>query len=207
MSTIAAQHMFRPQIKHLEINAGTLAVYEWPKPQTKPKAYIVMVHGLGEHMGRYNHVAFALNHAGYAVTGYDHVGHGLSTGARGDIKDAQQLVNDLEQVLHAIKPDHEGLATVLLGHSMGGLVVARTLADLDARPGVAAGSPTGRDVEFPGTERAGAARGGVEAVDPQCERITGQCAVAGECGTRGQRSDQASATQGRQQRESTFGHW
>jgi len=134
MSTIAAQHMFRPQIKHLEINASTLAVYEWPKPQSKPKAHIVMVHGLGEHMGRYNHVAFALNHAGYAVTGYDHVGHGLSTGARGDIKDAQQLVNDLEQVLHAIKPDHEGLATVLLGHSMGGLVVQRAVA---AHPGLA----------------------------------------------------------------------
>ena len=134
MSTIAAQHMFRPQIKHLEINAGTLAVYEWPKPQSKPKAHILMVHGLGEHMGRYNHVAFALNQAGYAVTGYDHVGHGFSTGPRGDVKDAQQLVDDLEQVLHAIEPDHEGLATVLLGHSMGGLVVQRAVC---AHPGLA----------------------------------------------------------------------
>ena len=128
MSTIAAQHMFRPQIKQTEINDNTIAVYEWPAPQAQPKAHILMVHGLGEHMGRYNHVAFALNQAGYAVTGYDHVGHGLSSGIRGDIHHSEQLIEDLQQVIKSIPSQHSSVATVLLGHSMGGLVVQRAVA-------------------------------------------------------------------------------
>jgi len=128
MSTIAAQHMFRPHIKNIDINADTVAVYEWPMPTAKAKAHIVMVHGLGEHMGRYNQVAFALNQAGYAVSGYDHHGHGLSSGVRGDMHHAQQLTDDLKQVLVSIKASHPELPTVLLGHSMGGLVVERAVA-------------------------------------------------------------------------------
>ena len=51
------------------------------KPQ--PKAVVCLVHGLGEHTGRYAHVAAALNDAGYAVLGVDLRGHGKSGGPRG----------------------------------------------------------------------------------------------------------------------------
>jgi alpha-beta hydrolase superfamily lysophospholipase len=72
-------------------------------------------------------LAFVLNQAGYATLGYDQIGHGLSTGVRGDIEQPQQLVQDLQSVVTHMRP--ENTALVLLGHSMGGLVVARTMAE------------------------------------------------------------------------------
>jgi alpha-beta hydrolase superfamily lysophospholipase len=127
MSTIAVQHTFRPSIEQLHLQNRTLALYRWPLPGTKPKATVLLVHGLGEHAGRYNQLAFVLNQAGYATLGYDQIGHGLSTGVRGDIEQPQQLVQDLQSVVTHMRP--ENTALVLLGHSMGGLVVARTMAE------------------------------------------------------------------------------
>jgi len=127
MSSIAVQHTFRPVIEKLDIDRQTLALYRWPLPEHKAKATVLLVHGLGEHAGRYNHVAFALHQAGYAVTGYDHTGHGLSTGVRGDIEQPQQLVLDLQAVAKHMRTENTPL--VLLGHSMGGLVVARAVAE------------------------------------------------------------------------------
>ncbi len=127
MSTIAVQHTFRPSIEKCDINNRTLALYRWPLPDTKPKATVLLVHGLGEYAGRYNHLAFVLNQAGYAAIGYDQIGHGLSSGARGDIEQPQQLVQDLQSVAVHMRP--ENTALVLLGHSMGGLVVARTMTE------------------------------------------------------------------------------
>ena len=127
MSSIAVQHTFRPVIEKLEIDNHALSLYRWPLPDTKLKATVLLVHGLGEHAGRYNHLAFALHQAGYAVIGYDQIGHGLSTGIRGDIEQPQQLVQDLRSVVLHMRPENSAL--VLLGHSMGGLVVARAIAE------------------------------------------------------------------------------
>jgi alpha-beta hydrolase superfamily lysophospholipase len=129
MSTIAAHHAFHATTSDWLCGDHTLARYHWPSPELPAKAQVLLVHGLGEHMGRYNHVAFALQSAGYAVQGYDHVGHGLSSGERGDVATPNQLVEDLAAVVADIqhhKPRTEPL--VILGHSMGGLVVARALA-------------------------------------------------------------------------------
>jgi alpha-beta hydrolase superfamily lysophospholipase len=130
MSSIAVQHTFRPVIEKLEIDHQTLALYRWPEPSDKIKATVMLVHGLGEHAGRYNHLAFALHQAGYAVIGYDHAGHGLSSGLRGDLEHPDQLVRDLNSVTRHMRPQSGAL--VLLGHSMGGLVVQRALAEQPA---------------------------------------------------------------------------
>lgn len=130
MSSIAAQHTFHPTTSDWLSGDHLLARYHWPAPEQTARAQVLLVHGLGEHMGRYNQVAFALQSAGFAVQGYDHVGHGLSSGVRGDLATPQQLVEDLAAVVGDIqhhKPRHEAL--ILLGHSMGGLVVARALAE------------------------------------------------------------------------------
>ena len=79
-------------------------------------------------MGRYQHVAFALQQAGYMVIGYDHVGHGLSSGKRGDTDTPDQLTEHLQHMAKEVKSLHTGLPLVLLGHSMGGLVVQRAAA-------------------------------------------------------------------------------
>ena len=79
-------------------------------------------------MGRYQHVAFALQQAGYRVIGYYHVGHGLSSGKRGDTDTPDQLTEHLQHMAKEVISLHTGLPLVLLGHSMGGLVVQRAAA-------------------------------------------------------------------------------
>lgn len=109
-----------------------LSVLDWPTPaDTVARATILMVHGLGEHIGRYEAVAHQLLSMGFAVRGYDHVGHGLSGGRRGDLPQAQRLLEDLGQVIDATRrlPGRAQQPLILLGHSMGGLVVARAVAD------------------------------------------------------------------------------
>ena len=139
---MTAPYIFRPEIKKIPVGENTIACYEWPTLVGNPKAHVIMVHGLGEHMGRYTHVAFALNQAGYAVSGYDHVGHGLSTGVRGDTAESGQLVNDLKHLVMMHKQANPSMPLVLLGHSMGGLVVQRTAAEItQAIDGIIMSSP------------------------------------------------------------------
>lgn len=85
---------------------------------------VVLVHGLGEHGGRYAHVARAFNGWGWHALAYDHRGHGHSEGPRGALNDPDALLDDLSRVVAAARSAHSG-PIVLFGHSMGGLVVAR----------------------------------------------------------------------------------
>ena len=103
----------------------TLQWREWPCPEAR--GTVLMVHGLGEHIGRYTHVAAQLNRCGYAVLGYDQRGHGASEGARGALAQPDSLLTDLALVIDALRAAHPG-PLLLLGHSMGGLVAARFVA-------------------------------------------------------------------------------
>ena len=108
----------------------TLHTRQWRKPQHGGDATagtVLLVHGLGEHSGRYGALAAWLNAAGWQVVAYDQRGHGQSGGARGDVPDSEALQRDLARVIDALRADPE-LARgrlLLLGHSMGGLVAAR----------------------------------------------------------------------------------
>lgn len=104
---------------------------------------VLIVHGLGEHIGRYEHVAARLNAWGWNVVGYDQRGHGASPGARGRIATSADLLLDLAQMIDATRAAHHG-PLVLLGHSMGGLVAARFVAEgvgRDRKPRPSAGVP------------------------------------------------------------------
>jgi alpha-beta hydrolase superfamily lysophospholipase len=95
---------------------------------------VLIVHGLGEHIDRYAHVAAALGAAGWHVSGYDQRGHGRSDGRRGAIGRPDDLLRDLGQVVDVVRARHPG-PLVLLGHSLGGLIAGRFVAEgLDARP-------------------------------------------------------------------------
>jgi alpha-beta hydrolase superfamily lysophospholipase len=115
-----------------------LAVYDWLLNEAKPsQGTALLVHGLGEHMGRYAHVAKHLNDWGFDVRGYDHFGHGLSTGVRGGLPSDDRMLNDLAKVIADTRKKmvaDEPLA--LIGHSMGGGIVGRfvslNLAPVDA---------------------------------------------------------------------------
>lgn len=108
-----------------------LALSEWPVPA--PRGLVVLVHGLGEHAARYDHVARALNAAGWSVLAHDQRGHGRSGGPRGTLPRGDCLLEDLAQVLD--RAPATGGPRVLLGHSMGGALAARFVAEaLSPRP-------------------------------------------------------------------------
>ena len=100
-------------------------------PNDQPLGTVLLVHGLGEHAGRYGEVAAHLHQWGFAVRAYDQQGHGQSEGARGDLLRPGSLQADLCRVMDDTRqrPALAGAPLILLGHSMGGLVVARTLAE------------------------------------------------------------------------------
>ncbi|MFK4144920.1 lysophospholipase [Streptomyces sp. NPDC004065] len=102
---------------------GRLAVRAWPRP--RPRYVALVVHGYGEHAGRYDEVARVLGAHGAAVYGPDHVGHGRSAGERVLIEDFEDVVSDVHRVAESARSAHPGLPLVLIGHSMGGLIAAR----------------------------------------------------------------------------------
>jgi len=116
-------------------DGDNIALQEWPLPEgVRARGTVVLVHGLGEHAGRYDHVAKRLNSWGFAVRGYDQYGHGESGGPRGGLPHDERLLEDLADVVDATRirlPD--GVPLILLGHSMGGLVAGRFVA-LRRRP-------------------------------------------------------------------------
>ncbi len=102
-----------------------LFVADWSAaaPGASADRGIVLMHGIGEHCGRYEHVARFFNDCGYAVRAYDHRGHGRSGGARGDVPDNGTLVQDAKIVIDDFAK-RLSAPPVLLGHSMGGLFAA-----------------------------------------------------------------------------------
>lgn len=90
---------------------------------------VQIVHGLGEHIERYAELAAALNGAGWHVAGHDHRGHGRSGGARGAIPAPQALLEDLALVTDRLRAGPPAGRHLLLGHSLGGLIAARFVAE------------------------------------------------------------------------------
>jgi len=87
-----------------------------------PKAYIVLVHGYGEHAGRYAHVVDALCGAGYSVHTIDHRGHGASDGERAYFNNLWEPVADLKRFVNDVQAQNSNRALFMLGHSMGALI-------------------------------------------------------------------------------------
>ena len=103
----------------------TLAVQDWMQ-HSAVRGVVVLVHGLGEHSGRYEALAGQLNSWGFAVRGYDQHGHGLSHGVRGSLPSETTLIDDLADVIDDARSHMAAeLPLILLGHSMGGLVAAQ----------------------------------------------------------------------------------
>ncbi|MBG0826848.1 alpha/beta fold hydrolase [Planomonospora sp. ID67723] len=102
---------------------GEIAVQVWP--HERPRYVAILVHGYGEHIGRYEHVAAALVRHGAAVYGPDHLGHGRSSGERALIEDFEDVVTDVHTVVEQARADHPGVPVVVVGHSMGGMIATR----------------------------------------------------------------------------------
>lgn len=110
--------------------------------QKNPKAVVCLVHGLGDHSGRYAHLARALNAAGYSVLAIDQRGHGRSEGPRGHIPDFEAYMQDIDSLLTEASRRYPGRPRFLYGHSLGGLLVLNyVLRRKPALTGVVASGP------------------------------------------------------------------
>ena len=105
------------------------------QPDGDLRANLVLIHGYGEHSGRFDHVAGALNGIGVAVHAYDQRGFGRSPGKRGYIRRFDDLLDDLTAYLEHVRERTAHRPLFLMGHSMGGLVIALYVQarQLDAR--------------------------------------------------------------------------
>ena len=129
----------------VEAKDGTvLFTRRWPAEE--PKATVLLVHGLGEHSGRWGHVGRLLAAAGYETVAFDLRGHGRSGGPRVDVDDMSTYRSDLEDVI-ATEVQPSPRPWILYGHSMGGLIVASYLEDGDAMPAAAILSAPALDAE------------------------------------------------------------
>ncbi len=124
-------------VSHTTIADGTdLLLRDWPASGPwagRPWADVLLVHGLGDHSGRYEHVGDQMAASGLDVHALDLRGNGGSGGRRGHVEHWSQLHDDLEERLVAVRRASEGRLVVLYGHSMGGLIVLGYL--LSDRPG------------------------------------------------------------------------
>lgn len=119
----------------------TLWYQEWT-PEAKPLAALALVHGLGEHSGRYQHLAEALNQEGYALLTFDLRGHGRSEGQRGHTPSYDALMRDVGLLIKHARERFPEQSLFLYGHSLGGnLVLNYTLRFSAPLKGVIATSP------------------------------------------------------------------
>ncbi|MFV0259883.1 MAG: lysophospholipase [Acidimicrobiales bacterium] len=98
----------------------------------RPRAAVLLVHGLGEHSARYGHLAGYLGERGLDVLSFDNRGHGQSGGRRGHVDSFAEFVDDVEDLV--IERRQLGLPVILLGHSLGGLIAATAVVEGRARP-------------------------------------------------------------------------
>ncbi len=101
-------------------------------PEGEIKAVVLVVHGLGEHSGRYDNVVNYLVPRGYAVYGLDHIGHGKSGGDREFVRSFEDYTDTLTTFYNLVRGWHPETPIFLLGHSMGGLIVTYYLLDHSA---------------------------------------------------------------------------
>jgi acylglycerol lipase len=115
--------MMQHQTGSLKAADGTIIHTESWLPESEVRAVVLISHGVGEHIGRYQHVAARLVADGYAVYGLDHLGHGKSEGIpRAYFDNFDQPVNTLKQCLDQVKTAHPGKKIFLYGHSLGSLI-------------------------------------------------------------------------------------
>jgi len=112
------------------------------EPEVDALGIVCLVHGLGEHSGRYAHMAAFLTQAGYAILSYDLRGHGQSEGKRGYIPSYDALMNDVATLLRQAGERYPGKNLFLYGHSLGGNQVLNfTLRRKPSLAGVIASAP------------------------------------------------------------------
>jgi acylglycerol lipase len=149
-------------VGHVKTRDGVdLLVRHWPVDEAEaggawagpPWASVLLVHGLGEHSGRYEAVGDQLTGAGLEVFAYDQRGMGGSGGPRGDVERWSQLTDDLGDRLAAVRAAAGARPIVLYGHSLGGFEAASYLLGDRPKPDLAVLSSPALDSALPGWKK------------------------------------------------------
>jgi acylglycerol lipase len=106
---------------------GTRLFLRTPRISEPVQAEVLLTHGLGEHSGRYGHVADAMASRGLRLWMYDLRGHGRSAGRRGDVEDYESLLCDLDVALERVQAGSAERPVFLMGHSLGGQITLNYL--------------------------------------------------------------------------------
>jgi acylglycerol lipase len=109
--------------------------YQGWLPPGDARAVLLLVHGLGEHSGRYQNVAQFFVPLGYAVYAFDHIGHGKSEGQREYVDRYEEYTSTLDQYYQKVRKWQAGKPIYLVGHSLGGLIAVSYL--LESQNGLA----------------------------------------------------------------------
>ncbi len=104
----------------ITLNRRKTDAFRWPA--SNPRAIIVIVHGLGEHVSRYDVISKEFNDAGLEMIGFDQRGHGRNPGVKGHVDRFEDFLKDIDDFIRMQKTD---LPIFMLGHSLGGLIAAR----------------------------------------------------------------------------------
>jgi acylglycerol lipase len=104
------------------ISPGRSAFWQAWLPPAAARAVVVLVHGFGEHSGRYARVGSRLAGAGFAVYAADHRGHGRTDGRRANLERMPLVIDDLSGFVRFATERHPGLPVFMIGHSLGGLI-------------------------------------------------------------------------------------
>jgi alpha-beta hydrolase superfamily lysophospholipase len=124
-------------MSHIEGNfrgvRNTSIYYQAWLPEGNVKAVLLLVHGLGEHCGRYMNVVNYFLPLGYAIYGFDHIGHGKSEGVREFVERFEDYTDTLSIYYDLVKGRQTGRPVFLVGHSMGGLIASYHLLDHQAK--------------------------------------------------------------------------
>jgi alpha-beta hydrolase superfamily lysophospholipase len=124
------------------------------EPNSEATTVVCLVHGLGEHCGRYDHVAKAFNRAGHAFLAFDLRGHGRSEGKRGHAPSYTALMNDIALLLKETTSRYPNRPCFLYGHSLGGnLVIHYVLRNRPKLAGTIATAPLFHPASRPPTWR------------------------------------------------------
>lgn len=101
-----------------------------------PKKVMLIIHGIGEHAGRYDRMAGFLNEAGISVVAIDLPGHGLTDGKRGDASPREKVFDAVDRMISYAQEKYPGVSIILYGHSMGGNICLdyRARGDMNAVP-------------------------------------------------------------------------
>jgi alpha-beta hydrolase superfamily lysophospholipase len=120
------------ELTYKSADGTQIVAYRWD-PENPPRAAVQLTHGMGEHARRYDHVAQALNEAGFVVYAQDHRGHGASAdpASYGNLGPGSwaALVDDIGLLSTIIHEDHADLPLILLAHSMGSFAAQQYLLD------------------------------------------------------------------------------